>query len=55
MNKFIYEEVTSKIGSVNIKRTDSDGKEVWIPLDESNSDYQAYLDSLKPVEKPKSK
>ena len=29
-----------------IERTDEDGK-VWsIPIDESNSDYQAYLESL---------
>jgi hypothetical protein len=26
-----------------LKRTDTDGKIWWIPMDESNSDYQAYL------------
>lgn len=26
-----------------IKRTDSSGLDVWIPLDEANADYQAYL------------
>ena len=46
MNEFIYEEVTSKIGGVNIKRTDSDGNEAWIPTDPANSDYIAYLASL---------
>ena len=29
--------------SVSIKRTDSDGLVAFIPCDESNSDYQAYL------------
>ena len=43
MNEFIYEEVTSKIGGVNIKRTDSDGNEAWIPTAAENSDYIAYL------------
>jgi hypothetical protein len=54
MNEFIYEEVTSKIGGVNIKRTDSDGNEAWIPMDEGNSDYIAYLDSLE-EQPPKTK
>ena len=26
-----------------IKRTSEDGSELWIPADENNSDYQAYL------------
>jgi hypothetical protein len=29
-----------------LKRTDADGSVWWIPLDESNSDYQAYLAQL---------
>ena len=31
-----------------IKRTNDDGTESWIPIDESNSDYQAYLNKDKP-------
>jgi hypothetical protein len=30
------------IGKV-VKKTDSDGKFYWIPLDEGNADYQRYL------------
>lgn len=26
-----------------IKKTDENGQEFWIPMDEANSDYQAYL------------
>ena len=26
-----------------IKFTDKDGLELWVPIDESNSDYQQYL------------
>ena len=39
----IYEEVTNELGATLIKRTDADGKIWWIPVDESNSDYQRYL------------
>jgi hypothetical protein len=39
----IYEEVTNDLDQVMIKRTDEDGKVWWIPTDETNSDYQAYL------------
>lgn len=44
-----YEKVT--IGLKNdevIKRTNDDGSESWIPMDESNSDYQAYLNKDNP-------
>jgi hypothetical protein len=41
--KPIYEEVTNELGATLIKRTDADGKIWWIPVDESNSDYQRYL------------
>ena len=55
MNKYIYEILETLDGGNVLKRTDADGLEAWVPFDESNSDYQAYLESIKPVEKPKSK
>ena len=48
--KPIYEEVTNDLGTTLIKRTDEDGKVWWIPMDETNSDYQAYLNKDNPVE-----
>lgn len=42
MEKYIYEIIENGF----IKRTDEQGKEWFIPTDESNSDYQAYLASL---------
>lgn len=33
-----------------IVRTNADGSEFWIPMDEKNSDYQAYLN---PPKEPK--
>lgn len=45
MTKSIYKVIESLDYSY-IQRTDADGK-VWsIPMDDSNSDYQAYLKSL---------
>ena len=41
--KPVYEEVTTELGNLVIKRTDMDGKVWWIPLDPANSDYQRYL------------
>jgi hypothetical protein len=41
--KYTYEEITNDFGTVIIKRTDENGAESWIPKDESNSDYQQYL------------
>jgi hypothetical protein len=42
-----YEVIISEITNVkSIKRTDEDGTVWWIPTDEGNSDYQAYLKSL---------
>ena len=38
----IYEEIVGEFATI-IKRTDAYGKEWFIPKDESNSDYQAYL------------
>ena len=49
MSKPNYEvrEATETLGAA-ILRTDCDGT-VWvIPMDEANSDYQAYLDKDKP-------
>ena len=44
--KYVYEEITDELGGKMIKRTDENGLVAWIPLDEDNSDYQAYLASL---------
>jgi hypothetical protein len=39
-----YEEIKSEEGILlSILRTDKDGKSWSIPIDESNSDYQRYL------------
>jgi hypothetical protein len=40
--KPIYEVVKDEHASV-IKCTREDGSILWIPMDESNSDYQRYL------------
>jgi hypothetical protein len=42
-----YEIVKQELSTV-LKRTDDDGVIWWIPMDESNSDYQAYLNKDKP-------
>lgn len=45
MTKSIYKIIESSDYSY-IEKTEADGK-IWsIPMDESNSDYQAYLTSL---------
>ena len=42
-----YEEIKSEVhGDSIIKKTNEDGTELWIPLDPTNSDYQAYLATL---------
>ena len=41
-----YEIVETSIGSQILKRTNLDGSVTWIPIDEANSDYQAYLATL---------
>ena len=46
MNKIIYEEITSNLGGKSIKADLGDGTLLFIPIDPSNSDYQAYLASL---------
>jgi len=43
MTKSIYEIITTSTGVEVLQRTDEDGK-IWsIPMDETNSDYQRYL------------
>lgn len=39
----IRESESSGLPITNVVRVDSDATEVFIPVDESNSDYQAYL------------
>jgi hypothetical protein len=48
--EYTYEVIENYNGQV-IKRTDSEGDEAWIPFDENNSDYQAYLAEIKKEEK----
>jgi len=38
-----YEPFTSETGNEFIKRTNEDGSVSFIPKDETNSDYQRYL------------
>ena len=38
-----YEEITDSEGVVTIKRENFNGSVSFIPADESNGDYQAYL------------
>lgn len=40
---YTYEKVVSDYGTESIKRTDDNGEISFIPIDEANSDYQAYL------------
>jgi hypothetical protein len=37
--KYTYEIITDQLGNTMLLRSD----EAWIPMDESNADYQAYL------------
>jgi hypothetical protein len=39
----IYEEYSNDLGANCIKATYPDGMVLLIPMDEANSDYQAYL------------
>jgi hypothetical protein len=41
-----YEIITEEDGTQTIKRTNEDGSVSFIPADESNSDYQAYLNPV---------
>ena len=45
--KYTYEVITNDLSKV-LKRTDENGVECWIPIDPTNSDYQAYLNKDKP-------
>jgi hypothetical protein len=38
-----YRTETNDLGIEYIVRTNDDGSESWIPKDEANADYQAYL------------
>lgn len=40
--KYTYEIITAK-NTESLKRTDENGEIVWIPINEANADYQAYL------------
>lgn len=44
--KSTYEIVKTDRDTDILKRTDADGSIWWIPVDESNSDYRVYLESL---------
>jgi hypothetical protein len=44
--KPIYEILDIPNGGQVLKKTEDNGQEWFIPLDEGNSDYQAYLESL---------
>jgi hypothetical protein len=39
----MYELLTNELGDQIIKRSNEDGTFSFIPMDESNSDYQRYL------------
>jgi hypothetical protein len=41
--KYTYTEITNALGAKSILRTDENGKQWSIPIDEANSDYQRYL------------
>ena len=45
-----YTEHTTDSGNVFIVRANDDGTISWIPKDEANSDYQAYLNKDKLAE-----
>jgi hypothetical protein len=46
MEKVTYTKIVSESGFESIKKTDSTDAISIIPVDENNSDYQAYLASL---------
>ena len=42
----IYELIETPMGEQQVKRTNEDGSESFIPIEPANADYQAYLASL---------
>jgi hypothetical protein len=44
--EYTYEVVSTDLGVDVIKRTNPDDTVTFIPKDEANADYQAYLKSL---------
>jgi hypothetical protein len=46
--EYTYEVVDADFGVQVIKRTDGSDTTTWIPMDEANSDYQAYLNRDNP-------
>jgi hypothetical protein len=42
-----YEEVENELGAKFILRFNEDDSQSWIPIDQENSDYQAYLNKDK--------
>lgn len=42
----MIQEITNELGNTFIVISKEDGSTIWIPKDESNSDYQAYLKYL---------
>lgn len=48
MNEYVYEVMPLPYEGAQqmIKRTDIEGNVAWVPADEANSDYQAYLKQL---------
>jgi len=45
-----YEVIETPMGNTVINATYPDGRVLSIPMDEANSDYQAYLNKDNPVE-----
>ena len=43
MNNTTWEIVNLPLGYTGIRMTDADGRVWWVPEDEGNADYQAYL------------
>ena len=48
MTKIIYEEIENNLGGKSIKADLGNGTLLFIPIDEANSDYQAYLNKDNP-------
>jgi hypothetical protein len=48
MNQVTYELIENPTGENYLNKIDTDGKVWFIPIDPANSDYQAYLATLKP-------